>query len=256
MVSFSGIEIEPDEIVELLKREVRLRESCQKLIYQRIVAAAVEERAIRVDPEEIQAEADQFRHQHRLETAAATYTWLTQECITPEEWEAGIRDRLLSQKLAKHLFGAEVETYFVQHRVEFEQVSLYKIVVPYEPLSHELFYQIDEDEISFYEAAHLYDVDEQRRLQCGYTGKLHRWDLKSDMAVSVFAAQPGEVLGPFQSEQGYELLMLESFIPAELTPEIYQEILDQMFQEWLLSELNYLIHHNASPSNLINHNNS
>jgi parvulin-like peptidyl-prolyl isomerase len=252
MVSFSGIEIESDEIVELLKREVRLREFCQKLIYQRIVAATVEERAVTVNSEEIQAEADQFRHQHRLETAAATYTWLARECITPEEWEAGIRDRLLSQKLSKHLFGADVETYFVQHRIEFEQVSLYRIVVPYESLAYELFYQINEDEISFYEAAHLYDVDEQRRLQCGYIGKLHRWDLKSDVAASVFAAQSGDVIGPFQSEQGYELLMLESFIPAELTPNLYQEMLDQLFQEWLLNELNYLIHRNSSPTSSVN----
>ena len=38
--------------------------------------------------------------------------------------------------------------------------------------------------------------------------------------------------------------MVEEFIAAELTPETRQQILDKLFQEWLESELNYLIHAN------------
>ena len=36
--------------------------------------------------------------------------------------------------------------------------------------------------------------------------------------------------------------MVEEFIPAELTPETYQEILDRMFKQWLAGEINYLLH--------------
>lgn len=36
--------------------------------------------------------------------------------------------------------------------------------------------------------------------------------------------------------------MVEEFIQAELTPAIRQQILDQLFGEWLESELNYRIH--------------
>jgi hypothetical protein len=36
--------------------------------------------------------------------------------------------------------------------------------------------------------------------------------------------------------------MVEKFIPAELTPQRYQEILNNMFNEWLANELNYLLH--------------
>lgn len=165
--------------------------------------------------------------------------------INPDDWEAGIRDCLLAQKLAEILFAKEVEKFFAENRLDFEQVLLYQIVVPFEKVAREILYQIEEQEISFYEAAHCYDIDEKRRYQCGYEGKVYRWNLKPDIAAEVFNAQPGAVVGPLQTEQGSHLLMIEEFIPAQLTPERYQEIRDRMFKEWLASELNYTIHNQS-----------
>lgn len=162
--------------------------------------------------------------------------------IAPEDWEAGIRDRLLAQKLAEQIFGKDVEKFFAQNRLDFEQILLYQIIVSSEKLAQELFYQIEDEEISFYEAAHLYDLDEKRRQQCGYEGKLYRWGLKPDIAAVVFSAQAGEVVGPLPTEQGHHLVMVQEFIQAELTSERYQKILNKMFNQWLASELNYMFH--------------
>lgn len=247
MVSFFKVKIEPEGIVDLLKREIHLREVCQKILCQQIIYQAAQERQILVTPEEIQLEANRQRYQRRIESAAATFAWLEDQLITPDDWEAGIRDRLLTQKLAESLFGHEVEKYFTEHRLDFERILLYKVAVPYEQLAQELFYQIEECEISFYEAAHLYDVDEQRRLQCGYEGRLYRWSLKPDVAAIVFGERLGEIIGPLRTEQGYELLKVEDFIAAELTAEVHQDIIDRLFQAWLENELNYLIHHSDSP---------
>ena len=239
---------EPERIVEFLKREVQIKEVCQKVLCQQVIDRAAQERGITVTPEEIQTEADRQRHQKRLESAAATFAWLQDQLITPDDWEAGIRDSLISQKLATALFADEVGKYFTEHRLDFEQILLYRIVVPYEQLAQEIFYRVEESEISFYEAAHFYDIDERRRLQCGYEGKLYRWSLKPETAAIIFSARAGEIISPFQTDQGYELLMVEEFVSAELTPEISQKITDQLFEEWLESELNYAIHQNESPA--------
>ncbi|NJO40921.1 MAG: peptidylprolyl isomerase [Cyanobacteria bacterium CRU_2_1] len=242
MVSFSGTPIQSEAIVDFLKREMSLKEICQKILYQQIIDKTAQERGVVVTSDEIQAEADRQRYQQRLESSTATYAWLTDQLITPDDWEAGIHDRLLTQKLAESLFASDVEKYFAEHRLDFEQISLYRLTVPYQQLSQELFYQIEENEISFYEAAHLYDIDERRRLQCGYEGRLYRWSLTPEMAAVVFGARLREVLGPFQGEQGYDLFIVEEFVSAELTPETRQEIIDRLFREWLNSELNYLLH--------------
>lgn len=242
VVNFSGTSIEANEIVAFLKQEVHLRELCHRILCQQIVRQAAQERNIEVTAEEIQIEADQQRRQRRLESATATFAWLKEELITPEDWEAGIRIHLLRQKLAQTLFEHEVEKYFAEHRLDFEQVYLYKLTVPYKQLSQELFYQIEENEISFYEAAHLYDIDKRRRSHCGYEGCFYRWSLNPEVASIVFGARIGEVLGPLQSDQGFDLLMVEEITTAELGPETQQEIINQMFNEWLDGELNYILH--------------
>jgi parvulin-like peptidyl-prolyl isomerase len=245
MTDLTRPSIKADEMVFYLKKNLQLKFVNQQILSQKIIEKATQERGITVTAEEIQAEADRIRYERRLEKASQTLAWLAEEMISPEEWEAGMRDRLLAKKLAESLFSREVEKTFAQNKLDYEQILLYQIVVPYQKLAQELFYQIEEEEISFYEAAHLYDIDERRRHLCGYEGKLHRWSLKPDIASAIFSAQPGELIGPFATEQGYHLFLVEEFIPAELTPERSKEIIDKMFKQWLSGELNYVLHNQS-----------
>ncbi|WP_342351259.1 peptidylprolyl isomerase [Planktothrix agardhii] len=242
MVQLSKDSLDNEEIIGFLKQNLEFKQFYQKILFQKVINQVAEERAITVTAEEIQSQANQQRHEKRLEKAADTLAWLADQMITSDDWEAGIREHLLAQKLAESLFAKDVEKYFIQNRLNFEQVSLYQIIVPYERLARELFYQIEEEEISFYHAAHLYDIDPRRREQCGYEGKLYRWGLKADFAAIVFGSNPGEILSPVKTDQGYHLILVEEFIQAELTPQRYQEILQKLFKDWLASELNYRLY--------------
>jgi parvulin-like peptidyl-prolyl isomerase len=234
-------DIGPQDIVTALKRAFQYKTIYQTILQQRVVDHAAAERGVSVSVEDIQAAADQERRDRQLERASDTLAWLMAHQVTAEDWEAGLSDRLLAQKLAQVLFASEVERFFAEHRLDYDQVVLYHILVPYEQVAQELFYQIEESEISFYEAAHLYDVDPQRRLQCGYEGALYRWNLSPAIAAAVFAAAPHRVIRPLHSEQGYSLLWVEEFRWAELTIDLRQDIIDRLFQEWLSSELNYWV---------------
>lgn len=235
--------IEPDKIVNLLKKNIQFKEVYQQVLHENIIQQAAQERGVTVSSQEIQAQCDRLRHEKRLENASDTMTWLADQMIAVEELEIGIRDRLLAEKLAEYLFNQDVEKFFAQNKIDFEQVLIYQIVVPYAKLAQEILYQIEEAEISFYEAAHLYDIDERRRYQCGYEGKLYRWNLKPAIAAVVFNTKKlGELIGPVTVDKQSHLLMIEQFIPAELTPEIYQSIRQRLFKQWLDSELNYLLH--------------
>ncbi len=240
--NFCGVNIKPETIVDFLKQEMLLKEVCQKILHQQIIERVAQEKKISVTAEEIQAEADRIRREKRLEKASEAIAWLTDQMSTADEWEQGICAHLLSQKLAHHLFDKEVEKFFAHNRLDFDQFILYQIVVSNERLAKELFYQIVEEEISFYEASHLYELDEKRRNLCGYEGKVYRRSLKPDIAAAVFGAAEREIVGPLKTEQGYHLFMIQEFIEAELTPQKRQEIINSLFKEWLTSELNYLIH--------------
>jgi parvulin-like peptidyl-prolyl isomerase len=243
MPDFHGIAIELIDIENFLKQQLQLKEICQKILYQKIINKSAQEHNISVTPAEIQAIADRQRREKKLEKASDTFAWLGDQMISPEDWEAGIQDDLLAKKLSTTLFSREVERHFAENRPDFERAILYQMVIPYEKLAWEVFYQIEEEEISFYQAAHLYDIDEKRRLHCGYEGTVYRGQLSySSISSIVFQSRPKEIIQPLKIEEEYHLLMVEEFLPAELTEEVHQEILQKLFSEWLTNELNYLLY--------------
>ncbi len=235
--------VSQDQIVSFLKRNIQFKSVCHHILSKRIVEEKASSHELAIDEKEIQAEVDQLRRQMKLEKASDTFDWLESEGISPNDWEEGIRDRLLIQKLKETLFEKDVEKFFYENRITFDKVLLYQIIVPYEQLAQELFYQVEEEEISFYEAAHIYDVNEERRSRCGYEGLVQRNALPAALAAAVFGANPNELIYPIQTEHGYHLLLPESFLLAELTDDVRQGILEQLFQEWLQRELSHYVHY-------------
>lgn len=250
MVKFNNIEIASDEINVYLQQEFKLGQICSEILHQKIISEAASSRNISVSEAEIEAEANKIRSSLRLEKAADTLAWLKDNLLDPEQWEIAINNHLMRQKLAQHLFDSKVEAHFAQNRLDFDRFVLYQLVVPYEKLAQELFYQIEEEEISFYQAAHLYDIDRQRRNVCGFEGEVHRWNYPPDIAAIIFKTPVmiGELIHPIKSNQGYHLFKIEDYLPAQLTPKIRQEIIDRLFGQWLNSELSYLIHNQLAPS--------
>lgn len=241
MIEFKGKNIADKEVITYLQLNLQIKEICNHILYQEIIHKAAVQRNIQITPEEVQIEAEKLRYERRLIKASDTLAWLADNLISSEDWEAGIRNTLLRKKLAEHLFGKEVDKYFWENKLNYEQVLLYQIVLTSQNLAQEIYYRIEEGEISFYEAAHIYDVDETRRNRCGYEGKLYRWSFEPDIAAVIFNSQPKELLGPMTVNQSSCIFMVEDFIYAELTPERYEEILNKMFQEWLVAELNYML---------------
>ena len=241
-------EIDPFKLVNFLKQELQFKSLCWQILQQQAIENAASERGVTVTPEEIQAECDRLRLEKRLEKAADTLAWLAEQMVSTDDLEQGIHNRLLSQKLAEHLFARDVEKVFNQNKLNFDRLLLYQIVVDKPGLALELFYQIQDREISFFEAAYLYEIDDQRRKKCGCEGHIDRWSLHPELAIVAWSAKPGDVNRPIQTEQGFHLLRVEQFIPAQLTPDIYQEILNGMFQDWLMNEINYLLYNRSQVS--------
>jgi parvulin-like peptidyl-prolyl isomerase len=246
MLKLADRTITLDEVICYLKKDLQLRTICQNILYQQIIDQTAQAKGVTVTPDEIQQEGDRWRREHRLEKAAETLAWLDQQMLTAEDLAARMRDRGLAQKLTHYLFESSVEATFRQHRVDFEQVLLYQIIVTDQVMAQELYFQIEEREISFVEAAHLYNQAESDRLKCGYAGQVCRWQLKPDIAAAVFSAPANELVGPLKTDQGYHLLWVKELIPAQLTPAIRQELLDGMFQTWLANELDHLLYNAVS----------
>jgi len=238
MTDFSNIYIEPEEVISFLKRDLRLKEVYQQIVSRKIIARTAQELGLSVSEGEIQNELDRHLHEQRFYRPAAIAAWLDEQMLTWDDLELRVQEQLLANKLARFLFAQEVEDFFVTHQRDFERIVFYKIAVPYESLAQEIFYQIIEEEISFYEAAHLYDVDESMRLYCGYTGKQFRREMQPEIAELLFNATVGEVIGPVKAgSEMYELYWVDDVFASELTDEVYETLLHQRLEVWLSHEL-------------------
>jgi parvulin-like peptidyl-prolyl isomerase len=102
----------------------------------------------------------------------------------------------------------------------------------------ELYYAIQEQEMSFAEVAHRYIADPELRRQGGYKGIRRRADLHPEISTVVFAAQPPQVLRPIVMDQQSYLILVEEIIQPRLDEELRTQILATLFQEWLKRQVN------------------
>jgi parvulin-like peptidyl-prolyl isomerase len=110
---------------------------------------------------------------------------------------------------------------------------MYEVVLDDEDLAIELFYGIQEGEMSFYEVAHQYIQDTELRRKGGYQGIVRRKELKPEISAAVFAAKPPQVLKPIVTSSGVNLILVEEIIQPELDDKLRSQIMFDLFSEWL-----------------------
>jgi len=225
--------ITSEDILNQVKLSCKIPEIIEDIITIKIIKDAVEKAGIQVETEELQQTADQIRLAQKLNNADDTWAWLEKHSLSLDNFEELVYNTVISGKLAAHLFGDKVEQYFFEHQLDYATVLLYEVILDDEDLSLELFYAIQEGEISFYEVAHKYIEDKELRRKLGYRGKLYRKDLKPEISAAVFAAKPPQLLKPIVTSKGIHLILVEEIIQPELDNKLSRQILTDLFTAWL-----------------------
>ena len=76
-------------------------------------------------------------------------------------------------------------------------------------------------------------MDEATKLAGGYSGLVTRAGLEAAVEAAIFGAQPGKVIGPIKTDEGWQLIKLESLHPATLDDTLRETLKSQLFDEWL-----------------------
>ncbi|WP_287249131.1 peptidylprolyl isomerase [Moorena sp. SIO4E2] len=109
---------------------------------------------------------------------------------------------------------------------------IYEVIIDDQDLAMELFYGIQEGEMSFYDVAHQYIQDKELRRYGGYQGVVTREQIKPEISAAVFAAKPPEVLKPIVTSKGVHLILVEEIIEPQLDDKLRSQILLNLFYEW------------------------
>src|SRR4028118_2278106 len=205
-----------EEILHQIKLSCQIPSVIEGIATRKILANTAQELGIKVEPEELQIAADNIRLINNLRRTDDTWLWLQKHSLSLDEFEESVYATVVSSKLAQHLFADKVEPFFVEHQLDYAQVVMYEVVLDDEDLAMELFYALQEGEISFPEVAHQYIQDKSLRRSGGYRGILHRTELKPEISAAVFAATGPQILRPIVTSSGTHLIWVEELIQPRL----------------------------------------
>lgn len=228
----NGEEISLADVLRLAKLRGELQ-----FILDAIDAALIEqaarERELSATDDELQQAADDFRIAHELHTAEATERWLEEKRLTFETWEALLERDLIRRKLREALTASKVEQHFVENRLALDSASISHLIVRDEGVARELRAQIVEDGADFHALARRYSTDEATRLAGGFVGQVKRTEMEASVESSVFGAQAGKVIGPLKTDEGWQIIKLESLHLATLDDALRERLKSELFDEWL-----------------------
>lgn len=233
------------EVLTFSSKEMfdQLRIFCQipalidKIVTREVITRASTEAGIVVEQDELQQAADSWRLMNQQGSVEATRLWLQKHHLSLEEFGDLISTTVLSSKLARHLFSDKVEPYFLDYQLNYMQVAMYEIILDDEGMAMELYYAMDEGEISFFEAAYQYIQDTELGRIGGYKGRKYRKDLKPEISATVFTANPPQILKPIITSSGIHLIKVEELIEPQLNAVMHQKIISELFNAWLVQQM-------------------
>ena len=226
----------PKEMFNQLRRMAQIPALTEKIVTSKVITHAAVEAGIEVEPIQLQQAVDSWRLTNQLDSVEATQSWLARYHLSLDELGDLISTTVLSSKLAQHLFGERVESYFIDYQLDYMQVAMYEIILDDEDIAIELSYAIGEGEISFFEAAYQYIRDTELSRTGGYKGTVDRKDLKPEISAAVFAANPPQILKPIITSAGVHLIKVEEIIKPQLDDVLRQKIINELFNVWLMQQ--------------------
>ena len=224
-INYSHDEITPEEIIKFLALTEQLKSVCYEIIKQKETLKKAKHQNILVSTDELQKFADGFRASHGLYSSQETHDFLDRRGLTEDDFEAYCEAILLTEKMIDHIADQKkIEEYFVNNHSDLDLARIYKIAVKEKNLADEILMQIQEEGKDFQVKAKQYSIDEATKHQAGYFGLITRSMLEAGVSAKVFNASAGDILGPFEKEGYFELIMVEEVIKAELNETIKERI--------------------------------
>ncbi|AFY91787.1 peptidylprolyl isomerase [Chamaesiphon minutus] len=221
------------DLINEAKLAGKIPELMRGIIRRQVIEQQVRKAGISPTTADLQQAADKFRLVNKLESAAATQKWLAERFLSVDDFEEMVTQELISQQLARYLFGDRVEQFFYQNLVEYTSAIIYEVILEDRNLAMELFYSLQEGDLSFADVAYQYIPNPELRRRGGYIGKVGRKQLRPEISATIFAAKPPQLLAPIVTAVGVHLIQVEEIVEPRLDDDLRQQILMEMFDLWL-----------------------
>jgi putative peptide maturation system protein len=208
----------------------------ESLVNLCLIREELEREPIDLSDAELQEAMDRFRSAKKLFKAQDTLRWLERHGMSHESLERYVADDALVAKLRDRIAAGGVEEYFRQHPGDFDTARVARLEVADECRARELADEIRGGRLDFFAVAERCFFETAERGAPPQTGQLaliERRHAAPALREPLFAAAPGQLIGPVPVEGGCALLRVLAILPARLDGRTRTAIKNVLFDEWL-----------------------
>jgi putative peptide maturation system protein len=205
----------------------------ERLINASLVREELDRDPVSLSQDAIQRAMDRFRRRRGLITSDATLRWMREHGISHDHLERLATEDAEITALRDRVAGDRVEPYFAAHRQAFDTARIARCAFPDEASARAAVARIRAGEVS------LLDLARERFLadpsgSAGGFASLPRDAEPSALADAVFAALPGEIVGPVPSgDDPFVVVEVLAIEPARLDAATRLRISQRLFAAWL-----------------------
>ena len=208
----------------------------ESLLSDKLTVHAARKHGLTVTDEEVQERADQLRRLQGLHRAKEMMDYLSSIGLSIDEYGGLIREGLLKQKMVAEVCSEQaMDEYFRLHSPKFDSVEIRHIVVDSEGKAQELCALLEDDPDCFADMAREHSISSDTSKEGGQLGEINRGTLPDEVDAKAFNAAAGDVLGPFESEDGllFEIFQVTALHPATFNNSTQEVVHKQLYRQWL-----------------------
>jgi parvulin-like peptidyl-prolyl isomerase len=220
-----------------------------EMVSEELIVQAAEAAKIEVEPSEVQAALDEIRQQNNLDEAGLAKA-LAAQGYTLANYKADLRRQLLRLRAVNQLVAPKVTVTDEDIRARYDQMQRRSDAVSAVQLAQMLFKLPDhptQQQIAdarakataalvrvkagedFGKVAGEVSEDDSTKANGGQLGWFERGVLPADLEQVVFSMEKGDVRGPIQGAQGFQVFNLTDIKKSEIKP--YAEMKEQLSRE-------------------------
>ena len=238
LTTVNGKPVTVNDVLVFLKATGGFRNAIYDVIEIEVIKHKAESMGISVAEREIQEHSEAKKRWLGLHSAQDWHNHCRWVGINEEQWTKVVRTELLRKKLQRRaIAAADIKRYFNNNKAKLLTARLSRIVCADEASAKSLVARVRLAPDEFPLLARQHSIEEQTRNGGGYLGSFNTGILPAEIERVVFAAHPGEVLGPFGENGHWTLYRIEGIDHAELDDALRTYISEKLFSEWLQNEV-------------------
>tara|TARA_Y100001978_G_C23665467_1_gene420962 strand:+ start:184 stop:999 length:816 start_codon:yes stop_codon:yes gene_type:complete len=181
-----------------------------------------------------------FLKENKIENLENLNHWLNNSGLDEKRLSKLLFDKLRVQKFKDFKFKSNVQEIFLKQKSALDQVMYSMITLNTIEEAEEIFYKLEEDEISFSELSSSYSIGSEKDRN-GLIGPLEMGKLKPEFSERLRISNPGQLWPPFKIKNFWFIIRFEKLIPAKLDDSLTKKIIDDQYENWINKQVLPLI---------------